>query len=132
VIGHLGLNVPDLAAAKSYYDAFMPVLGFEIYLADDTQFAYRRAGGKPGTYLFFYPAPEPAGYERRRPGLQHLAFVVPTRTLVHRVHDLAVERGSEIAIAPQEFPEYPPPYFACFWRDPHGFMLEVVCHKDVD
>ena len=31
---------------------------------------------------------------------------------------------------PQHFPEYPPPYYATFWLDPFGFMLEAVCHHD--
>ena len=26
VLGHLGINVPDLAAARAYYDAIMPLL----------------------------------------------------------------------------------------------------------
>lgn len=49
MLGHLGLNVPDLTAAKRYYDALMPQVGFEPFLAADDQFAYRPAGGKPGT-----------------------------------------------------------------------------------
>ena len=32
-----------------------------------------------GTYLFFYPSEEAGGYSRRATGLQHLAFMVPTR-----------------------------------------------------
>jgi len=32
--------------------------------------------------------------------------------------------------APQAFPQYPPPYYATFWLDPFGFMLEAVCHHD--
>ena len=31
---------------------------------------------------------------------------------------------------PRVFPEYPQPYYATFWLDPHGFMLEAVCHYD--
>jgi hypothetical protein len=31
---------------------------------------------------------------------------------------------------PQEFPQYHPGYYAMFWQDPEGFMLEVVCHRD--
>ena len=27
VLGHLGVNVPDLAAAKAYYDRVMPLAG---------------------------------------------------------------------------------------------------------
>lgn len=132
MIGHLGLNVGDLAAAKAYYDRVMPLLDFETFLVEDDQVAYRPVRGKPGTYLFLYPAPAPDGYDRQRPGLQHLAFMVPTRGRVHEVHDLVRELGSDVVLEPQEFPQYPPPYFAVFWHDPHGFVLEAVCHHDRD
>ena len=29
-------------------------------------------------------------------------------------------------------PQYSQPYFATFWLDPWGFMLEAVCHDDRD
>jgi catechol 2,3-dioxygenase-like lactoylglutathione lyase family enzyme len=132
VLGHLGLAVPDLDATRAYYDRLMPLVGFEPFFATDGEFSYRPAGGKPGTYLFFYPAPEPGRYRRNRAGLQHLAFTVPTRSAVRAVHSLAVELGSSVVHEPQEFPDYPPPYFATFWLDPNGFMLEAVCHHDRD
>jgi hypothetical protein len=28
--------------------------------------------------------------------------------------------------------QYPQPYFATFWLDPWGLMLEAVCHYDRD
>jgi catechol 2,3-dioxygenase-like lactoylglutathione lyase family enzyme len=132
MLGHIGINVPDLAAARAYYDRVMPLLGFEPFLRADDQFAYMPAGGKRGTYLFVYPATEPGGYSRHRPGLQHLAFMVPTRSAVRAAHDLAVSLGSEVLHPPQEFPQYPPPYYATFWLDPFGVMLEAVCHHDRD
>ena len=49
MLGHLGLNVPDLRAATTYYDAVMPLLGFDEFLTAEDEFAYRPAGGKPGT-----------------------------------------------------------------------------------
>ncbi|MFG2005318.1 VOC family protein [Spirillospora sp. NPDC048911] len=131
MLGHIGLNVPDLAGAKKYYDAVMPLLGFEEFLASDDEFAYRPAAGKPGTYLFFYPA-ERDGYARERTGLQHLAFMVKTRSAVHGIHRLVLDLGGVVLHEPQEFPQYPPPYFATFWLDPFGFMLEAVCHYDRD
>jgi catechol 2,3-dioxygenase-like lactoylglutathione lyase family enzyme len=82
MLGHLGINVPDLEGARSYYDRLLPFLGFEPLLAQEHQLAYRPVAGKPGTYLFFYPAATDAGYEPDRPGLQHLAFMVPTRSEV--------------------------------------------------
>ncbi|WP_328409167.1 VOC family protein [Nocardia sp. NBC_00403] len=128
-LGHLGINVGDLVAAHTYYDELMPLLDYEPLVHDDTQFAYRPSNGKVGTFLFFYPA-ESSGYSRAHPGLQHLAFMVPTRAAVDRVHTWAAARGDEVVHTPQEFPQYPPPYYATFWTDPDGIMLEAVCHKN--
>ncbi|WP_158893286.1 VOC family protein [Amycolatopsis anabasis] len=130
MIGHLGINVPDLAAAKAYYDGLMPFLGFDEFLNAEDQFAYRPADGKPGTFLFVYPARESGEYSRHRTGLQHVAFMVRTRSAVLAAHAQAVRLGSEVLHEPRHFPEYPPPYFAAFWLDPFGIMLEAVCHHD--
>jgi catechol 2,3-dioxygenase-like lactoylglutathione lyase family enzyme len=132
VLGHLGVNVPDLPVTRAYYDRFLAILGFEPYLADEHQLAYRPAGGKPGTYLFFYEATEPRRDCRATPGLQHLAFMVPTRSAVRAVHRLVVDTGGKVLHAPRAFPEYPPPYYATFWLDPMGLTLEAVCHHDRD
>ena len=133
MLGHLGINVPDLARAKAYYDDVLPLLGYEPFFHADDQFAYLPAGGKRGTYLFFYPALEPdAGFSRHRTGLQHLAFAVPTRSAVTAAHQRVLALGSEVVHEPQEFPDYPPPYYAAFWLDPFGVLLEAVCHHDRD
>jgi catechol 2,3-dioxygenase-like lactoylglutathione lyase family enzyme len=132
VLGHLGLNVPDIATAAGYYGEILPLLDYELFISDEAGFAYMPAGGKRGTYLFFYPASEPGYYTRQRSGLQHIAFMVQTRSAVRAVHQRVVELGNEVLHSPQEFPQYPPPYFATFWLDPFGFMLEAVCHYDRD
>ena len=49
---------------------------------------------------------------------------------MHTAHAWALEHGGEVLHAPREFPEYHPGYYAAFWTDPHGIMLEVVCHRD--
>ena len=114
----------------------MPLVGFELYLDADDQFAYRPMAGKPGTYLFFYPSAERSRYSRHQAGLQHMAFTVRTRSAVNTVHtvvaELAARFGGRVLHAPQVFPQYPQPYFATFWLDPWGFMLEAVCHYDRD
>ncbi|BBZ40157.1 VOC family protein [Mycobacterium conspicuum] len=132
MLGHLGVNVPDLAAAKSYYDQLMPLVGFEPFVAAEDEFAFRPAGGKPGTYIFFYPAVEDGTYSRHRVGLQHLAFMLKTRSAVRDVHQFVRRLGGEVLHEPQPFPQYPPPYYATFWLDPFGLMLEAVCHYDRD
>jgi len=41
--------VPDLAAAKRYYDALMPLVGFKLFFEAHDEFAYKPADNKPGT-----------------------------------------------------------------------------------
>ncbi len=127
-LGHLGVNVPDLAEARGYYDALMPLLGFEPFVSGPGEFSYRPVG-KPGTHLFFYASQEDGAYSRHRTGLQHLAFIVGSRAEVHAAHEWALERGDDVVHAPREFPEYHEGYYAVFWTDPRGLMLEVVCHR---
>ena len=59
-----------------------------------------------------------------------------TRSLVNEVHalvaDLSPQFGGQVLHQPQVFPQYPQPYFATFWLDPWGLMLEAVCHHDRD
>ncbi len=128
-LGHLGVNVPDLFGGKKYYDAVMPLLGYETFLSGPDQFAYKPAEGKVATYLF-YPSLDGGEYSRHRTGLQHLAFIVKSRDGVDEVHRAVVELGSEVLHRPREFPEYHPGYYAAFWLDPYGHMLEAVCHKN--
>lgn len=128
-LGHLGVNVPDLVHAKAYYDQVMPLLAYEPFLSAADEFAYKPAEGKVGAFIFFYPSVEDGGYSRHRTGLQHLAFMVKNRQLVQEVHKLALALGSDVLHEPREFPEYHPGYYAAFWSDPWGLMLEVVCHK---
>jgi catechol 2,3-dioxygenase-like lactoylglutathione lyase family enzyme len=132
MLGHLGLNVTDLDAARRYYGELLPLLGYEPFLDDADQVAWKPAEGRRGAYLFLYPAREPGAVSRHRPGLQHLAFIVRTRSAVDAAVARALELGSELVHAPRRWPEYPPPYYAGFWLAPDGSYLEAVCHHDRD
>lgn len=125
-IEHIGLGVPDVDAAKAYFDELMPMVGFQPcfgngYCPEDFQ----------GAQLFLYEAPGTQDYSRHDVGLQHLAFIVSTRAAVHRVHEWAQDRDDEIVRAPKAFPQYGPHCYATFFLDPHGFMIEVVSHEPV-
>ncbi|WP_433257867.1 VOC family protein [Streptosporangium sp. CA-135522] len=132
MIGHIGINVPDLSAAKAYYDEVMPLVDFEEFFSTAGEFSYCPVNGGRGTFLFVYQAAEDGAHSRHRAGLQHIAFMVKTRSAVDAVHARVVELGAEVLHEPRYFPEYPPPYYATFWLDPFGIMLEAVCHHDRD
>jgi catechol 2,3-dioxygenase-like lactoylglutathione lyase family enzyme len=126
-IDHIGIGVPDLSAAKRYYDELMPILGLRQWFktSPEGSFNYGPDGAR-GTQVFFYQALEADTYSRHRTGLQHLAFVVASRAIVREAYQWARARDSEILHEPKEFPEYGQ-HYATFWLDPHGFKLEVVC-----
>jgi catechol 2,3-dioxygenase-like lactoylglutathione lyase family enzyme len=105
-----------------YYDEFMPLVGYMPYFG---------TGYVPtdwnGAQIFLYPSTENGEHSRLRSGLSHIAFLVNTREQVHRVHEWVVARGDEVLNEPKPWPEYGQNFYATYFLDPHGFMLEVVC-----
>ena len=127
-IDHVGIGIPDLAAAKAYYDDLMSVLGLTRWFETGPEGPLNYGpDGARGSQLFFYQA-EPGPYSRSQTGLHHLAFLVASRDVVRKAHEWACTRDAVILDAPQEFPQYGPDCFATYWLDPHGFKLEAVCH----
>ena len=127
-IDHVGIGVPDLAEAKRYYDGLMPILGLRAWFptTEAGEFNYGPDGAL-GSQVFFYQALETGAHARHGTGLQHLSFMVSSRAIVREAHDWAVASDSEVIHEPREFPEYGE-HYATYFLDPHGFMIEVVCH----
>jgi len=48
MLRHIGVNVRDLVRAKSYYDEFMPFLGYELHISAADQFDYRPISDEHG------------------------------------------------------------------------------------
>jgi catechol 2,3-dioxygenase-like lactoylglutathione lyase family enzyme len=129
-IDHIGIGVPDLAAAKLYYDDLMSILGLRQWFKTGPEGSFNYGpDGAQGSQLFFYQARESDTYSRHRTGLNHIAFLVTTRAIVREAHDWALARNAKILREPAHFPEYGEHCYATYWLDPHGFKLEVVCHN---
>jgi catechol 2,3-dioxygenase-like lactoylglutathione lyase family enzyme len=83
LIDHIGIGVPDLPAAKRYYDQLMPILGLRAWFptTEEGEFNYGPDGAL-GSQVFFYQALESGPHSRHGTGLQHLSFMVPSRATV--------------------------------------------------
>ena len=104
-IDHIGIGVPDLAAAKEYYDDLMSVLGLREWFDTGSGGPLNYGpNGAQGSQLFFYHAEEPGTYSRLQTGLHHLAFLVASRVIVREAHRWARTRDAVILDEPQEFP----------------------------
>jgi len=132
LIDHIGIGVPDLPAAKRYYDELMPILGLRAWFPTTAagEFNYGPDGAR-GSQIFFYQALETEPYSRHGVGLQHLSFMVESRAIVREAHGWATAHNAEVIHEPREFPEYGE-HYATYFLDPHGIMLEVVSHSAED
>ena len=128
-IDHIGIGVPDLVAAKRYYDELMSILGLTEWFATSPEgpLNYGPEGAR-GTQLFFYRVEEKGAYSRHATGLHHLAFLVESRAIVREAHEWARGQDAVILDEPREFPQYGEHCYATYWLDPHGIKLEAVCH----
>ena len=87
LIDHIGIGVPDLAAAKQYYDELMSVLGLKEWFPTGPGGPLNYGpDGALGSQLFFYQAEEVGTYSRHETGLHHLAFLVESREVVREAH----------------------------------------------
>lgn len=130
VIGmdHIFITVSDLESSEPFYDrVLVEVLGFR-----KNAFSLE---GEP--YIQYYnrhfgyvlrPSRRPAKHDSYIPGLHHFCFRVDSIAevveIANRLRDLGLE-ASEGKL----YPEYAPDYWATFFTDPDGLILEVTNYR---
>lgn len=131
-IHHLGLVVRDLERSRRFFDAVMPRMDWQV--SDDN--------GEPtytcGNTQIYLQQNRDAGavFQRYGVGLQHLAFNAPSRERVDALHGFLLDSGilhdeARLLDAPAPYPEYSPGYYAVFFTDPSGIVLEYCYTPDL-
>jgi len=123
VIDHLGINSSDLAAATSFYDKVLAVLGHRRLM--DFGVAVGYGTDKPDFWVSTF-----AGIGPNRE--VHVAFTAPNAAHVRAFHIAALDAGAESLHEPRMWPEYHSHYYGAFVRDPEGNNVEAVCHNAND
>ena len=138
IIDHIEITVKDLEQTVSFYDKFLPFLGFS---PDKKTSAYIASHDK---HVVEYSHPnlcialtsprellKDENVHRRRPGaLHHLAFKAESRKEVDNIYSKLLEISADIVSAPRLYPEYHKNYYAVFFKAPDGIKFEVVCQKE--
>ena len=134
-IDHLDITVKDLDREEVFYDALLPLLGFELTMKAkgvEPAYEYRAVDYSGAEFSLSLICPRPDFAEetvcRRRPGaVHHLAFGADSREEVDRVYAQVKDLpGVTIVSPPKLWAEYTPDYYAFFFKDPDGIKLEVV------
>jgi len=135
-IDHIELTVSDLSRAERFYDALLPLLGFDLKHKSRSEFPeFEHIEVDYGTADFSLglvsprPALRDASVCRRRPGaVHHLAFAAGSSDEVDALYEkVRTILGVTIVSPPRLYPEYTPDYYAFFFKDTEGVKLEITC-----
>ncbi|SHN34558.1 VOC family protein [Rhizobacter sp. OV335] len=116
---HIGFNVSDFAAMRSFLVASLEPLGIGITKEADG-WAMVGRDGKGQFWFGSFGAP---------PGPIHIAFAAQDREQVRRFHAAALAAGAKDNGAPGLRPHYHPNYYGAFVIGPDGHNFEAVCHS---
>lgn len=122
---HLDYNVSDLKTALTFYNPLMEFLGFSKEVQSEGWVLYGN-GRMKLCLVQCEPDFVDAGFHRKQPGLNHIAFQAEQRGDIDRTAAFLRERGIPLLYeSPGQFhPEIE--YYAVFFEDPFRLKLEVV------
>lgn len=137
IIDHIQITVKDLDFAERFYDAFLPIIGFDIsrkVSASIKEHDFRVIEYTHDLLAFAITSPREVfkndSVNRRKPGsLHHLAFKAGSRQEVDLAYEELVKIGAHIVSGPKIHPEYGENYYAVFFKDLENIKYEIVCTK---
>ncbi len=120
ILDHIDLRVPDLQAARLFYDRLLPALGFTQEQKIPRWVSYNADGTGPTEFFGFIESPGHAANENR------VAFWTDSNASVDEFLPFLREIGAQNIEGPCfEDEDY---YYAIFFEDPFGNRLEI-CHR---
>lgn len=124
-IDHIFIPVRDLAAAEAFYDRVMPVLGFRKGPVSDKVSPRARYDNRHLTYWVVARGGASTEAATGPNAPSHLCFRVVDEEAVDRACRELRAAGIEAA-EPQAYTQYSADYYATFFSDPDGLLLEVI------
>lgn len=123
MIHHLSVGTNDVARARAFYDAVLPIVGLTLMNSADTAADYGS-----GQFLFSIETPVDGRPATVGNG-SHVAFAAEDRAMVDRFYQAALANGGSSDGAPGLRPEYDAHYYGAFVRDPDGNKIEAVTYS---
>jgi catechol 2,3-dioxygenase-like lactoylglutathione lyase family enzyme len=121
---HVEIWVPDLDRAVTSFGWLMEALGHTLFQSWDDGRSWRHGA----TYLVIEQSPALTAdhHDRRRPGLNHLAFHVEGRDRVEALAAEAAEHGWRLMFADRHPHAGGDRHYAAYLESTDGFEVELV------
>lgn len=124
LLHHVELWVSDISAARPRWQWLLSSLGYEQFQLWDNGVSYQLGP----TYIVLEQSPAliEGSYERRRAGLNHLAFHAGARAALDRLVDLAGQHGWHLMFGDRHPYAGGPDNYAAYLEDDDGYEVELV------
>lgn len=125
-IGHVGIEVTNLARSKKFYKTMLESLGFQIVMEDGNAIGFSNKLlqvwlAKPAETRVRRDAPN----EEESIVADHLAIIVDEKRTVDAVEKAMKQCGFKPLFPCEEYPEFCPGYYAVSYSDPDNYVVEV-------
>jgi len=126
-LDHVSINISNARVCFPFYKKLLEFLGYQIVKETANSIGFRREGADiwlsetENSY-------KKEGFNRRRTGLNHLAFRVGSQEEVDRFNNEFLRPNGIFTLygTPKAFPKYTGKYYAVFFEDPDRVKLEVM------
>ena len=119
ILSHVSLGTNDLERAGAFYDTVLATLGIKRFMEHPGAVAWGKAFPE-----FWLHEPIDGAAASAGNG-SHVGFLSPSPEAVDAFHAAALDAGGTDDGAPGPRPQYGPPYYGCFVRDPDGNKIEA-------
>lgn len=123
-LDHVELNVSDISRTRDFWSRFLSMLEYFPYQEWDSGFSYIR----DGTYIVFSQTGEKyrdIEYNRKRTGLNHLAFSMASADDVDMLREFITEYGLNELYSDRYPKAAGEEFYALFFEDPDRIKVEV-------
>jgi catechol 2,3-dioxygenase-like lactoylglutathione lyase family enzyme len=124
LIHHVELWVPDLESAARSWGWLLGELGYQPFQRWAQGISFRHGPA----YIVFERSPDlvPGGHERRRAGLNHLAFHAADRGQVDALAEDGPAHGWSLLFADRHPHAGGPDHYAAYLENPDGYEVEII------
>lgn len=126
MIAYVTVGADDIAAAKRFYTAFLPALGYALSEGPEgLSFALPVAAGQSPVFPDFYVKPTFNGQAATAGNGAMTAFEAPSQREVRALHAAALAAGGTDEGQPGFRVAYGPHFYVSYLRDPQGNKIAL-------
>lgn len=126
-IDHIKITVRNFSMSKRFYSKLFRFLKLrKVFETSKNSWRGKIIGFGTKNWTFeIQEGTKKVIFDRQRTGLDHIAFASPTKKSVDDLYKF-LKRNRLMVFKPREYPEYTKGYYACFFLDPDGIIIEYV------